>query len=165
MVAIWRHSVVWKCACNLPDWGRRKSFQTCSCRPSCVDSSQTAPPLHTVCPVQHNTTSWTCHTTLQQEPPQLISWNSTTTGLGNVSDCLLNEDWWSGLTAIRRDPSFFQASVVIVYRLGMSFTLPSSNIPLRGLQLNTRSLQTNSQSQLVLLSPTQLHFTGANTAE
>lgn len=43
-------------------------------------------------------------------------------------------------TAQRRDPSFFQLRLVMVYKLGMSLGLASSHTPLLGAQLYTRSL-------------------------
>lgn len=46
----------------------------------------------------------------------------------------------SVLTAHRREPSLFQANVVMLYRLGMSLGLDSSHNPLRGLQFRIRSL-------------------------
>lgn len=46
----------------------------------------------------------------------------------------------SVLTAHRREPSLFQANVVMLYRLGMSLGLASSHNPLRGLQFRIRSL-------------------------
>ena len=44
------------------------------------------------------------------------------------------------LTAVNLEPSFFQARAVMVYRLEISLALPSSHIPLRGLQFNILKL-------------------------
>ena len=46
----------------------------------------------------------------------------------------------SFLTATSLEPSLFHANALIVYKLGISFFLLSSQAPLRGLQLNTRNL-------------------------
>ena len=47
------------------------------------------------------------------------------------------------LTAQRREPSFFQARAVMVYRLGISLGEASSQVPRRGLQLKTLNLTRN----------------------
>lgn len=55
-------------------------------------------------------------------------------------------------TATSLDPSLFQAIAVMVYRLGISLSLDSSQEPFLGLQLNTRNLQTKKRDGITVKS-------------
>ena len=53
-------------------------------------------------------------------------------------------------TATSLDPSLFQAIAVMVYRLGISLILDSSQDPFLGLQLNTLNLQKEKERHMLI---------------
>lgn len=123
---------------SLPGSARRRSSQTCSYRWLFASSNQTAPLPHTVFPVETQT-----HT------EQNNAWPLLQISIHEVKEqksvwITLDSKWYNideAHTAQRRDPSFFHAKLVMVYRLTISLGLASSHAPLLGAQLNTRNLR------------------------